>query len=111
MKKMTIFLIIIFISTVLFLMFYSDNKILKPPRAKFVKTAKHRLGGPKANPNANYWEMRAYPYDDIDIKAYTRGVDQANELKQQLLKEKNIKSWEFVGPTNVGGRISDIAIA
>ena len=110
MKKKILFLTALILLTVILLTFYSNNKISKPEQAVFKKTAKHRLGGPKANPNANYWEMRAYPEKDIDIKAYTRGLEQANVLKQELLKEKNPKQWELVGPTNVGGRISDIAI-
>ncbi|MBN2789737.1 MAG: T9SS type A sorting domain-containing protein [Candidatus Delongbacteria bacterium] len=110
MKKKMLFLTIIFLSTAMLLIFYTNNLSKIPDRAVFKKTAKHRQGGPKANPNANYWEMRAYPEKDIDIRAYKRGLEQANQLKQELLKEKNPKQWELAGPMNVGGRFSDIEI-
>jgi photosystem II stability/assembly factor-like uncharacterized protein len=106
LKKLTLLSVVVLAVSVYY--FYDEEKV--PPRAKFVKTAKHKEGGPKANPNAVYWEMRAYPYDDIDIRAYERGIDQANKHKEDILNRKDPKSWEFVGPENVGGRISDIVI-
>jgi len=50
-------------------------------------------------------------------RAYPTGIIQSDGLKNALAwkesKEKNIANnvlWEFVGPTNVGGRITDIEI-
>ena len=87
-----------------------QKKLEKPEKAVFKKTAEDRKGGPKAHPNANYWEIRSYPNNDIDIRAYQRGLVQANDLKQELISRKDAHQWELVGPTNVGGRISDLAI-
>ncbi len=54
--------------------------------------------------------QRAYPFDEIKAGAYTSG-------KQWLLDEKSKNTnrdmhlWEFAGPINIGGRITDIEIA
>ncbi len=73
---------------------------------KYHKTKEEKILGPKAN----FWEIRSFPKNDIDISAYRKGQEQANKLKQELLKRKNVRSWELAGPTNVGGRISDLQI-
>lgn len=82
----------------------------KPEPAKFVKSEKQKKLGPKALPNANFWEMRAYPHQDIDMNIYLSGLHQANNLKQELLLKNRKANWTLVGPTNVGGRISDAVI-
>ncbi|PID26412.1 MAG: hypothetical protein CR982_10390 [Candidatus Cloacimonadota bacterium] len=81
-----------------------DPENYKIPKHK--KTMKERYLGPKSN----LWEIRAFPNNDIDISAYRKGQKQANILKQDLLNKRDVKSWELVGPTNVGGRISDLQI-
>lgn len=52
--------------------------------------------------------QRAYPYDKIKIDNYL------NSLKYAMDFQKNSKSsaldWELAGPTNIGGRITDIEI-
>ncbi len=49
--------------------------------------------------------QRAYPYGTVDMEAYQRAI----EWKRQQSFRSNA-TWEFVGPVNIGGRISDIEI-
>ena len=60
---------------------------------KYKKSKHERYLGPKSN----LWEIRAYPHNDIDISAYRKGQQQANNLKQELLTRKDAKklgvSW------------------
>jgi len=64
---------------------------------------------PKALPNEWAGFQRAYPYHEIKQDSYISALMQAQELHLQTrdLREYN---WELTGPTNVGGRITDIAI-
>lgn len=56
-----------------------------------------------------FFKQRAFPYKDIDTKAYLNSLDQK---KQSLINRTAPavfdKPWNFIGPTNVGGRITDI---
>jgi len=64
-------------------------------------------------PSEWQWVKRTFPHFDYDAEAYPKAIEKFNELKQN---KKNIslqksflnEAWEFVGPTNIGGRIIDI---
>ena len=51
--------------------------------------------------------QRAYPYDRIDYKAIDKAQEQVTEMmaSRDPLYDRN---WDFEGPTNIGGRITDI---
>jgi len=56
-----------------------------------------------------FFKQRAFPYKDIDTKTYLNSLNQ----KKQRLNNRTApavfdKPWNFIGPTNVGGRITDI---
>ncbi len=59
-------------------------------------------------PNEWFFMQRAFPYGEINHETYIQSVKQA----QQLRLEQNIKDdstiWEFAGPTNIGGRLTDV---
>ncbi|KAA3625167.1 MAG: T9SS C-terminal target domain-containing protein [Flavobacterium sp.] len=54
------------------------------------------------------FEQRAYPTGEIKSSAYREAI----QWKKALLQQRSIvgNSWEFVGPINIGGRITDIEI-
>ena len=49
--------------------------------------------------------QRMYPYNEIKQDVYLTEMKKANDLHS--LRDDEI-NWEFVGPTNIGGRITDI---
>ena len=56
-----------------------------------------------------FFKQRAFPYDDIDTKTYLKSLNQ----KKESMLIRNVMSafdqnWNFIGPSNVGGRITDI---
>jgi photosystem II stability/assembly factor-like uncharacterized protein len=51
--------------------------------------------------------QRAYPSGEIKTEAYAEAI---GWKKEQLERSSGNISWEFVGPTNIGGRITDIEI-
>lgn len=57
-------------------------------------------------PNDYLFRQRAYPYQDVPSDAYYTAVAWA----QGHVRQRNGQTWEFAGPTNVGGRITDIAM-
>ncbi|MCP5064870.1 MAG: T9SS type A sorting domain-containing protein [Ignavibacteriae bacterium] len=64
-------------------------------------------------PSEWQWVKRTFPHYDYDIEAYPKAVVKFNELKRNrknisLQKLSLNEAWEFVGPTNIGGRIVDI---
>ncbi len=54
------------------------------------------------------FEQRAYPTGEIKSSAYREAI----QWKKALLQQRSVvgNSWEFVGPLNIGGRITDIEI-
>lgn len=65
---------------------------------------------PKTNklPKDILFVQRAFPFDQIKPGAY----EEAKIWRKQKLSNKNSNvSWEFSGPVNIGGRITDIEVA
>ncbi|MCA9741867.1 T9SS type A sorting domain-containing protein [candidate division KSB1 bacterium] len=73
-----------------------------------------QLAGKKTHPPGKYpndWAMRQriFPTGKVDKKAALQAVQAAQQQRMHVLKSQTaIAEWEFVGPTNIGGRISDI---
>lgn len=64
--------------------------------------------GFKKSPNDFMFVQRAYPTGEIKTDAYSKAIQWK---KQQAGRNNNVLPvWEFSGPLNVGGRISDIEI-
>ncbi|MBC8384728.1 MAG: hypothetical protein H8E57_04315, partial [Candidatus Cloacimonetes bacterium] len=82
-------------------------------RKAVVKTVERPFGTsvtkePDVLPNEWMAYQRTYPNNEIDQEAYIEGMKQASQLHNQA---SNIRyEWELVGPTNTGGRITDLAV-
>jgi len=64
---------------------------------------------PKENPFDYMFMQRAYPKGKIKSDAFKEAI----KFKKSMTKNKQSSSsvlWEFVGPENIGGRVSDIEI-
>lgn len=68
----------------------------------------------KLQPNEWQFRQRAYPQGQINMKAYKKAL---TFRKQKIEEKKSLEKdgiqdnqWEFAGPVNVGGRITDIEI-
>ncbi len=60
----------------------------------------------KLAPGEYMAQQRMYPYNSINQKNYLEAVRQVQNYKNETkLLDYN---WEFAGPTNIGGRITDI---
>lgn len=58
-------------------------------------------------PNDYLFLQRAFPYNDVPSEAYYAALDWA---KAQTANRNDAAEWELAGPTNVGGRITDVAM-
>ncbi|MCP4291380.1 MAG: T9SS type A sorting domain-containing protein [bacterium] len=73
---------------------------------------------PKLLPSEWVWKQRAFPHGEIRSESVRLGIDQAREKEQQATtlslrqdKSSNMTAtWQQRGPTNIGGRIADIAV-
>ncbi|NOR87017.1 MAG: hypothetical protein GQ527_05360, partial [Bacteroidales bacterium] len=61
---------------------------------------------PKLLPGEWMSTQRMYPYSEIKLDVYQEEMKKAKQMVQQ---SKSLDyEWELVGPTNIGGRITDI---
>lgn len=74
--------------------------------------------GPKGVPSEWQWRQRAYPHAAINHDGYRLMLEQAaaREEDARLARQRGDKSaalnepWVQAGPTNIGGRVTDLAI-
>ncbi len=67
------------------------------------------LSQPKLGPGEWMAAQRMYPFDAIKPEVYQAEMQQAHQMHQHSTRSEAYV-WEFVGPTNIGGRITDIEI-
>ena len=60
-------------------------------------------------PNDWFFMQRAYPLGDIPIDRYLASVQQAQQMRAKT-STKDAVVWSEAGPTNIPGRITDLAI-
>ncbi|MEJ2596194.1 MAG: hypothetical protein P8100_13965 [bacterium] len=63
---------------------------------------------PEEKPNEWFFMQRAFPYDQVNHTAYLDALRQTQALKSALPASRTSGSWEFEGPVNTGGRLTDV---
>ncbi|MCF7793549.1 MAG: T9SS type A sorting domain-containing protein [Candidatus Cloacimonetes bacterium] len=104
-----ILVVIILISMIVFIPHKQTRKKIIHP--EFIEKP---FGGkikkePKALPNEWSGYQRSYPYHTIKQTSYLNALDDAMEMHRKADNSRDY-SWELSGPTNIGGRITDIEI-
>ncbi len=61
----------------------------------------------KLIPSDYFFAQRAFPYNEIDKIAFQKAVDYRKSVVQGHPKT-NKEVWQFAGPINVGGRVTDV---
>ncbi|MBX2874618.1 MAG: hypothetical protein KTR30_21025, partial [Saprospiraceae bacterium] len=61
---------------------------------------------PKSTPNDWFFQQRAYPKGTINTAAYYQAIRDT----RSAVRARNNEPWEAVGPTNIGGRITDVEL-
>jgi len=90
------------------LFFFSreDNTITREKFREF-KLAK-RGKDPSKKPSEWFTVQRAWPYDSIPYVSYKQALDKAVLQHQNASLE--VGTWIMSGPSNVGGRVTDVAV-
>ncbi len=104
LNRVFIILVCIYLAFAALIVF---NHPLKPDSqdAFFALT---QLSGPKAIPNDWLAKQKLYPHGKFDHGHYLHALAQAEMLHRNSPTLKT--SWEPLGPYNIGGRITDLAI-
>jgi len=55
-----------------------------------------------------FYQQRAYPIGKINQEAYRAAVKQSQLLRKN--SKNNLGEWQFAGPVNIGGRLTDVEI-
>jgi photosystem II stability/assembly factor-like uncharacterized protein len=61
-------------------------------------------------PSDWFFAQRAYPYGEVNLEAYREAVEVAIELRRKSPARFSNYTWTQEGPTNIGGRITDLAV-
>lgn len=52
--------------------------------------------------------QRIFPYGTVDYAAYRNAVNFASDQQNQLRTSNMLNNWQYAGPDNIGGRITDV---
>jgi len=63
----------------------------------------------KKSPNDWFFRQRAFPFGSINHKAYLKAVKTAKHQRAEASQREDV-AWQFAGPTNIEGRITDIEV-
>jgi len=115
MKAKFILLILILLGTTAVYLFSSgryrseQNKKYEIPDGPDIRTFKNSEAALSPNTLPNEWmaKQRMYPYDHINTEYYREAMKEASTLQKASAVRLD---WEEAGPTNIGGRITDIEI-
>jgi photosystem II stability/assembly factor-like uncharacterized protein len=95
MKNSIYFSVLIVMSLLIGFIFFSNQ---------FVKHSEEKY------PSDWFFMQRAYPLGEIPLQKYYEAVEHTKRIKA-LSKSSNTNQWVLCGPTNIGGRISDIEMS
>jgi photosystem II stability/assembly factor-like uncharacterized protein len=98
--KYFLMVVIILITTFIY---FLHNVTVKERNKEFIKEKAGKM------PNDWFYRQRAYPYSTINHTAYLQALKVAKMQYDKILQEKE-SIWEFMGPTNIEGRITDIEL-
>ncbi len=87
--------LLIAISFVIGYIYFSDQPEIQPDR-KY--------------PSDWFFMQRAFPQGEIPLAKYYEAIEHTKQIKAQS-KPSTVNPWILVGPTNIGGRISDIEMS
>lgn len=55
-----------------------------------------------------FYQQRAFPSGQLNRKAYKESIQQSLKLKEK--STRSLGEWEFAGPLNIGGRLTDVEV-
>jgi photosystem II stability/assembly factor-like uncharacterized protein len=100
LKKTIVVLVIILLGLVVYNYLIFGN-------ISYRELMQKKEAGPDSYPSEWAWEQRTFPYWKANNKAFRAEIKKAQQMRAEATNYK-LEPIEFAGPTNIGGRISDI---
>jgi len=114
MKKTIVYGGVLVAAAIAFFWYITDGpeKSFDNYYAKVAYYAEQGRKVPKAErrPNDWFYVQRAYPNTDVPTAARLEAVAQVQQLRQSEALKKSAVTWTEAGPTNIPGRITDLAV-
>ncbi len=76
----------------------------------YLNNPKDKIREKKEDPSDWFFMQRAYPSGKIPLHKYYEAIEKKDQM-MRLDKTAGSLTWELRGPTNVGGRISDVEMS
>lgn len=73
-----------------------------------IQESKSEVKEPGKLPSDFEFIKRTFPFYTADPRAHIEALEKAQEMRSEAVTDNSTAVWEFAGPTNIGGRISDI---
>ncbi|MDZ4711026.1 MAG: FlgD immunoglobulin-like domain containing protein [bacterium] len=98
--------ILIFASVVLYfsIEYFTDLTSLIPSRREKLEEKRSEV----KFPNDQEYFKRTFPFGTADADAHLIAMERGNQMRQESVTDNSTAAWEFAGPYNIGGRVSDI---
>ncbi len=87
---------------------YSSQELTKQLKDDGILPRGKNLNSYNQRPSDWFYRQRAYPYDDIPREKQLLALKEATAINK--LKTRSGEIWGLVGPSNIPGRITDIAV-
>ena len=104
----------LFLPPLLLLLFVMSILMLLSNSHNLIKHATHQTqisdvveNGPDQQPAEWAWERRTFPYYKADAESFRQEMVKAQEMRA-LAPKRGVQEVSFAGPTNIGGRMTDI---
>ncbi|MEM7087854.1 MAG: T9SS type A sorting domain-containing protein [Bacteroidota bacterium] len=102
--KLRVFTVIAIIASTFILLFSSEVDV---PNSGISEVTQKELN--RQYPGEYFYNQRAYPNNYINEEAIKKAEIQAKDILSS--RNESGGAWEFIGPLNTGGRITDIVIS
>ncbi len=106
MKKQRIIAFISLFIIVISIGYFVENGFFGK-KMSYRDSVQNKEAGPDLYPAEWAWEQRTFPYWKADNQAFRAEIKKAQQMRTEAQNHK-LEPVLFAGPTNVGGRISDI---
>ena len=90
---------ILVLTSTIGLKYFSNNKVEEPEQEE---------EKPGKLPSDNEYIKRTFPFYQADPNAHLEALGKAQTMRNDAMNDNSMPAWEFAGPNNIGGRISDI---
>ncbi|MBK6878763.1 MAG: T9SS type A sorting domain-containing protein [Ignavibacteria bacterium] len=90
---------ILVLTSTIGLKYFSNNKVEEPEQEE---------EKPGKLPSDNEYIKRTFPFYQSDPNAHLEALGKAQTMRNDAMNDNSMPAWEFAGPNNIGGRISDI---